>query len=82
MVIPSHHDRREVSAVSLVERVTGRPLSQKPQVPVSGALPRGFVSARDGVRRSLSVWTEEHGGVAAFGTRVWPDLAVRHFAIA
>ena len=54
--------------------------SQKRQVPACGALPRGFVSPRGCVRHLLSVWSEEHRRIPAFGTRVWPDVTVRHFA--
>ena len=54
---------------------------QKRQVPACGALPRSFVSPWDRGRHSLSVWSEKHRGVPAFGTPVWVDVTAGHFAL-
>ena len=54
---------------------------QKRQVPACGALPRRFVFPRDRVWHSLSVGSEKPRWVPAFGTRVWPDVTARHFAL-
>ena len=55
--------------------------SWKQQIPAHRALPRSFVSPRHGIRHPLGVGSEKHGGVPAFGTRVWAGVTAKHFAL-